>query len=240
MLARDSFGFIELHGEIDALDNKIPSAVQLELYLAVQNLVRQQTVWFLRNVSVNGDLAQYVGHYRDGLQAIEKAFDKVLPEAALKGLEADQKALIARKVPKDVAQKITHLQHLSRAPDVILVAAQSKKPVEDVARVFYGLGASLNLDRIAAGAGAIPVVDYFERLAVNRTLESIFASQRGLSAQILAEVRVEEECLGRLVRQEQPFGRPRPDGDRGTGVRPSDPGEAGGREQSSAGPLAHG
>ena len=187
ILARESFGFIDLNGEIDALDNKIPSEVQMELYLAVQDLVRQQTVWFLRNVTASGDLAQYVAHYSAGLTAIEKAFDKVLPEAALKGLEADQKELVARKVPKEVAQKITYLQHLSRAPDVILVAAQSKKPVEDVARVFYGLGASLNLDRIAAGAGAIPVVDYFERLAVNRTLESIFASQRGLSAQILAK-----------------------------------------------------
>ncbi len=185
VLARDSFGFIELNAEIDELDNKIPSALQLELYGAVQELVRQQSIWFLRNVPAAGNLEASVAHYAQGLAELASAFDKVLPGDALKDVDREVKALVARKVPKDLAQKMAQLAHLSRGPDIILVAAQNKKPIADVARVFYGLGAGLSIDRLAAGAAAVPVVDYYERLAVTNTLDGIFASQRSLAAEIV-------------------------------------------------------
>ena len=186
ILARDSFRFIDLNAEIDALDNKVPSALQLELYLTVQDLVRQQTIWFLRNAPGAGDLERSVKHYADGLAALDKAFDKVLPADALKSVGADEKAYANQKVPRDLARKIARLKYLSRGPDIILVATQNKKAVPDVAKVFYGVGQSLSIDRLASGAGAVPVVDYYERLAVTNTLEGIFASQRSLSAQIMA------------------------------------------------------
>ena len=132
-----------------------------------------------------GDLAANVAHYGEGLNALEKAFEKILPEDALRDVAAEQKTLAGRKVPKALAQKMAQLAFLSRGPDIILVAAQNKKPIVDVARVFYGLGASLSIDKLAAEAAAVPVVDYYERLAVTNTLDGIYAAQRHLTAQIL-------------------------------------------------------
>ena len=51
---RDSYDMVALNAEIDALDNKVPGEVQLALYAAVQDLLLDRLVWFLRNV----DLAQ--------------------------------------------------------------------------------------------------------------------------------------------------------------------------------------
>ena len=51
---RDSYGMTALNGEIDALDNRVAGKLQLELYAAVQDLLLDRMVWFLRNV----DLAQ--------------------------------------------------------------------------------------------------------------------------------------------------------------------------------------
>ncbi len=45
---RDSYGMTELNGEIDALDNKIPGALQLDLYAAVKRLMMDRMVWFIR------------------------------------------------------------------------------------------------------------------------------------------------------------------------------------------------
>ena len=137
VLARDSFGFIDLNGEIDGLDNKIPSELQLDLYATVQELVRQQTIWFLRNVP-GGELASNVAHYGEGLDALEKAFDKILPADAVRDTAAEQKALAGNKVPKGLAHKLAQLKHLSRGPDIILVATQNKKPIAEVApRVLW-------------------------------------------------------------------------------------------------------
>ena len=49
---RNSFGLIELNGDIDTLDNKVAGAVQLGLYAAVQDLLLDRLVWFLRHVDL--------------------------------------------------------------------------------------------------------------------------------------------------------------------------------------------
>ena len=71
-----------LNGEIDALDNKISGKLQLELYAAVQDLLLDRLVWFLRNVDLTQGLAAIVEHYRDGIAAVEAALDDALPEEA--------------------------------------------------------------------------------------------------------------------------------------------------------------
>ena len=46
---RDSYQMPELNGEIDKLDAKITGKLQLDLYAAVQDLLLDRLVWFLRN-----------------------------------------------------------------------------------------------------------------------------------------------------------------------------------------------
>ena len=79
---RDSYEMSTLNAEIDALDNKVPERLQRELYIAVQDLLRDRLVWFLRNVDFAPGLAAVVEHYRLGIAAVEAALDHALvPEA---------------------------------------------------------------------------------------------------------------------------------------------------------------
>ncbi len=64
---RNSYGLIELNGEIDALDNKVSGDTQLSLYAAVQDLLLDRLVWFLRNVDLTEGLDAIIGHYREGI-----------------------------------------------------------------------------------------------------------------------------------------------------------------------------
>ena len=63
---RDSYNMSALNGEIDALDNRISGKLQLALYQAVQDLLLDRLVWFLRNVDLTQGLAAIVAHYRAG------------------------------------------------------------------------------------------------------------------------------------------------------------------------------
>ncbi len=54
---RDSYDMIALNTAIDTLDNKVPGKLQLELYAAVQDLLLDRLVWFLRNVDLSQGLA---------------------------------------------------------------------------------------------------------------------------------------------------------------------------------------
>ena len=130
-------------------------------------------------------LEKQIGHYRSGLDTLARHLDRVLPEDARALVAAAEAELIARKVPKALAARIARLRYLSRGPDIVLVATQTKRPVETVARAFFGIGVRLGIDRLAARAGRVEVGDYFDRLALARSVESVFGSQRSLVAEIL-------------------------------------------------------
>src|SRR5207244_2221424 len=79
---RDSFAMTALNGAIDALDAKVSGKLQLELHAAVQDLLLDRIVWFLRNVDLSPGLAGVVEHYRAGIEAMAAALADVLPGEA--------------------------------------------------------------------------------------------------------------------------------------------------------------
>jgi glutamate dehydrogenase len=184
-VARNSYGMIDLNAAIDALDNKVPGKVQLDLYGAVEDLLLDRIVWFVRNVDVSKSLADIVEHYREGIEAIAASFDTVLPEDSKRALSARANSLINAGVPEELARRIASLPVLSAAPDIILVADRTGKAVQDVAATYYAAGAFFQLDRIASAARSIQVTDYFDRLALDRALDSIGEAERRLTGEML-------------------------------------------------------
>jgi glutamate dehydrogenase len=183
---RDSFGMTALNGAIDDLDNRIPGKLQLDLYAAVQDLLLDRIIWFLRNVDLARGLAGVIAHYRDGIAEVEAALGTTLLEEPLRARAARQQELAQAGVPDELALRIANLWPLAAAPDIILVADRTGKPVGEVAATYFATGAFFNLDRIASAAGKIPIADYFDRLALDRARDSIGDAERRLTAAMVA------------------------------------------------------
>ena len=71
---------------------------------------------------------------------------------------------------------------LKAAPDIVLVADQSKKPVGEVTATYFATEAFFQLDRVIGAVPGIVVSDYFDRLALDRALDSIGDAERRLTA----------------------------------------------------------
>jgi len=179
---RDSYGMTALNGAIDQLDNRIAGKVQLDLYAAVQDLLLDRIIWFLRNVDLAKGLADVVTHYHDGIAAVAASLDAALSEDALSARAARRRELTEAGVPEELAIRIGNLGPLSAAPDIVLVADRTGKAVGDVAATYFATGAFFKLDRIASAAGNIPIADYFDRLALDRARDSIGDAERRLTA----------------------------------------------------------
>ena len=50
-----------------------------------------------------------------------------------------------------------------------------------MAALYHPIGAAFDFDRLRAGAGAVPSVDHFDRLAVRRLIEDLMAEQMTLT-----------------------------------------------------------
>ncbi len=184
---RDSYGMPALNSAIDRLDNRIAGKLQLDLYAAVQDLLLDRIVWFLRNVDASKGLADVVRHYRDGVAAVASALDAALSPEAANARAARRKELAEAGVPDELARRIADLGPLAAAPDIVLVADRTGRPVRDVAMTFFAAGKLFQLDRIAGAARNISVTDYFDRLALDRARDSIGDARRRLAAAMLAD-----------------------------------------------------
>ena len=179
---RDSYDMTALNTAIDTLDNKIPGKLQLELYAAVQDLLLDRIVWFLRNVDLSKSLADLVAHYRAGIAAVTTGLDGALSPDFRNARAARRQELIAAGVPEVLAGRLADLSALTAAPDIVLVADRTGKPIGDVAATYFAVGAFFRLDYIAGAASTIPVADYFDRLALDRARDSIGDAERRLAA----------------------------------------------------------
>ncbi len=182
---RDSYGMTELNGEIDALDNKIAGALQLDLYAAVKRLLIDRMVWFIRNVDLDQGLMSIVEHYRDGIDQVSRALDAALTDEAAVARKGRADELIKSGVPEKLAMRIASLPALNVAPDIVLVADRTKRSVSDVARTFLAVVRYFRLERIANAAREIAAADYFDRLALDRARDSLARAARHLTAEVL-------------------------------------------------------
>jgi glutamate dehydrogenase len=184
-LARDSFSLVALNTAVDALDNKVSNHTQMELYLTLQTLLRQQTVWYLRNVDVAQNLEAEVKRFKSGIDMLAQDFNKIVPKTLLTIVANEIAGLSKQKVPIELAEKIARLRFLQRAPEIIMVSEQTARSLDVSAATFFAMGEELQISRLVAEAGRIDVSDYFDRLALNRQIDNLQSAQRGLSADVL-------------------------------------------------------
>ena len=153
----------------------------------MQDLLLDRIVWFLRNV----DLAQGLAGVVDPLPRRHRggrggARHGALPEEPLQRARGAAAELAQAGVPDELARRIANLGPLAAAPDIVLVADRTGKPVGEVAATYFAAGAFFHLDRIASAAGNIQIADYFDRLALDRARDSIGDAERRLTAAMVA------------------------------------------------------
>jgi glutamate dehydrogenase len=183
---RDCFRLTALNTSIEALDNKVSSTIQLDLFVAVQNLLLDRIVWFLRNVDVRQGLAGIVDHYRIKIATISGGLDQYLPPETRRVRDAAVLKMTSDGVPESVARNVANLPVLGSATDIVLTADRTGHRVGEVAAIYFAAEAYFQLDRIVAAARDIKLVDHFDRLAFDRGFDAMGDALRRLVAEMIA------------------------------------------------------
>ncbi|SEP75060.1 glutamate dehydrogenase [Devosia sp. YR412] len=182
---RDVYGLTALNTEIDALDGLVTGEVQLGLYAEVMDLLRQESLWFLRNADVTQGLAGLVERHAAGVAALRGLMGSALPASLAEQVSAKVAALVAQSVPAALAQQIAELPVLSYASDIVLVSERAGVSVADGAAAFFGVFATFNLWPVVEQGRDIRLSDRFDRMALDRALANLMRAQRDLTADVL-------------------------------------------------------
>jgi glutamate dehydrogenase len=182
---RDSFSLRELHGEIEALDAKIPGQLQLELFSIVQDVLVDRLGWFIRYIDPAAGLAGIIDHVRGSLAELSGALDGDRAGAEVAARREVAERLSAGGVPQSLAASLALLPALARAADIVFLADRAGRPLADAEVAYSAVGGRFCFARLDAMINQIATVDYYDNLALQKARDSLETAQRDLARAVL-------------------------------------------------------
>ncbi|MBV8227357.1 MAG: NAD-glutamate dehydrogenase [Verrucomicrobia bacterium] len=185
LLTREIFDFATFWRELEALDDLIPHLLQSEILVESEKLMARATLWFLRYRNLREDIAKTVEHFASGVKAVVAGLDTFLSPDVRSGLCQAAERLMESKVPKDLAIRVVSFDSLYAALDIVEIATETKRGVEEVTGVYFGLGGKLEFSWLRKQIGALPTDSHWQVLAKAGFLNDVSSLQRELAGLVL-------------------------------------------------------
>lgn len=202
-VTRDVFDVYQAWAVLEELDNQVDAELQLQLELALRKAVKQAVAWFInsKGASQTLDIASLTDQYQSAVQGIltdtdfvahfAEQIEPVMAQYEQQGLTADQAAGFA-KLPVYV-----------KALDVVQLAQQASKPLDDVAEVYFSISDKLNVGWLLSQAEQLPQQTYWDRRANNALTHELNKTLRGLTATVLT-AEDSKQALTHWLDEQQP------------------------------------
>ena len=184
-IARHVFSVDAYWEALEALDNKVPAALQLEMMHESQRLLRRATRWFLRQRRKDAKLSDEIARFKPAVDTLQKHLSKVLDANEMTELNRDRQALIDRGLPAQLAEQSAYMSTVFSALDIAEVAEELKHPVELVAETYFKLGMQLDLHWFLAQIVRQPVDNHWQAFARAAFREELDWQQRQLTSTVL-------------------------------------------------------
>ena len=184
-ISRDVFQLRKLWRAVEALDNKVPAALQNDMLREMSDLVGRATLWFLRNGKQGLDIGSHIQEFQPGVEELfDSLADALVPEDRA-ALDVRAAGLVKQGVPAELARRVASLDVLVAACDIVRIGRQSNFALLDVARVYFALGAHFGLDWLRGAAARVVPESRWDRMAVGAIVDDLFGHQVQLTQRVL-------------------------------------------------------
>ncbi len=198
MIVRRIYGLQPFWDAVNALDNKVPAAVQHEMLLAAGRLVERATAWFLRSPTL--DIAAETQSFSAGIAALADAITAIMPDSHRAALAERAQALEKQGVPAALARQAARLDFLVSAVDVVRLAVTTGENVVELGRRFFAIGSRFRLDALRVAARKVEASSAWQKRAVAAVIEDLYAQQAELTAKQVAATLEFEPWIERHAR----------------------------------------
>jgi glutamate dehydrogenase len=188
VVAEGAFGLAALKARVDELDGKVDAQTQTGMYTDIAEILRRLGLWFITNVPANADLTSTIALYRAGVEELRGTFHSLVSAYEAQDTEGRIKQLQDAGAPLDVAEDVAVLPLMSSAPEIAQLAHSKGLAVDLVAGAYFAMGSAVGIDRLRGLASRISAMQHWDRLAIRRIVDDLFAGQRALTAEALASI----------------------------------------------------
>jgi glutamate dehydrogenase len=181
LATREVFGYVPLWLKIEALDNRVPDAVQADMIDELGRLGAHATNWFLRSRRLAEPMEQVLKRFVPAVETLRATL------VQHNELSARAAARVEAGVPIDIARDVSHAEELFAALDIAEIADATQHPLEVVCEVHAKLGQSLGLERLRQQIDALAADSYWQTQAKAALGDDLSGLQRSIALDVLVQ-----------------------------------------------------
>ncbi len=187
VVARTVFDLDALWAQIAALDDRVASTLQTQMYLEGRTLVERGVRWLCNARPRPLRVAATIDEFAEGIRALTSVLPTMLRGEERALFEAHTERLVAGQVPTDLARAVALQDSMCAAFDIVDLATTTGRTVEEVTALATAVGDRLSIiwlrERVLED---LPRSTRWQTLARSALRDDIFREHRGVTAAVLA------------------------------------------------------
>ncbi len=199
VVCREVFDLAGYIADIEALDNKIGTDVQTELYLEFRRLLDRAARWFLNNRSLSADMAEEIERFAGPVQSLVSSMSQLLQGEERARHYAYIEDLTGKGVPEELASKYAGLLDVFSLLDVIEVADGTGRDYRESAEIYFAVSESFGIDALLTQVSHLPRSDRWSSLARGAVRDDMYGVMRTLTRAVMLATESGEDPIARVT-----------------------------------------
>lgn len=184
-LAREIFDLEPLWDQIDALDGRVASTLQLDLLCKLIAIAQRASRWMLRVRAKEADLPTLISRYQPGARELRADLEAWLPAAAAASWAQATQKLVQAGVAPELARNLSALEFVFPALDLVDLTEQASTTLAQAAQVYFGVDDVLGLSAWRAQINRLPTDTLWQTQARGSAREDVYAIAKQISQSVL-------------------------------------------------------
>lgn len=184
LAAMEIYGLDEIWRELDRLDGKLNAKSQVQAYVRLINMIRRVTIWLLRNTDPPLDIAEVVKLYKAPLAILYDKLDSCMVKEVKERVESDFSFYEGLGLPTNLSRRLSRLEVVAAAPDIIQITNESKAPIVEVGSLYFAVGERFGFTHLRTMAAGLLSTTTWQRMALNALIEDLYLYQGLLTKEI--------------------------------------------------------
>jgi glutamate dehydrogenase len=175
----------ELQNLITKLDYQINSEMQIDMLLHIKRLGRRATRWLIRNRRMQLDVHSNIEYFQDGVNKLETVIPSLMVGVTKDYMDHLTQQFVEAGLSIEGASRIAGCRAMYTALNIVDVTKQYQFDLVESAKVFFAVGAHLELAWFRDQLNATSLEDYWDSLARASLRDDLDILQRALTISVL-------------------------------------------------------
>ena len=185
VFVRDVFGIDTLWTSIEALDGKIATAVQIDMFSAIREFVTSQLRWVVQHLPTPLPFSTLIPEYTTAARSMCEAWRTILAPTDAQHTTALAESYHTAGAPVALAERIALLPALT-ATGIILEASRGKKAkLAHTAAIHFAIAGVLSIGQLTRSIALLPQATLWQRQAATTASAQAGTLQQRLLTHII-------------------------------------------------------